>query len=96
MKNYFNVFKTWFYESNHHKHCLVGWLIVGLVFGISLIIGNSPVSSLVMASLTVFMCMCAVEYKDKAKGGIFDWQDILAGCLSLIPMWIVVLLLICL
>lgn len=94
MKEYFTKFKTWFFESNHHKHCLVGWLILASMFGIALIFGINMIPAGAMASITTFLCMCAVEYKDKAKGGKFDWQDVLAGCLSLVPMWIIVLLIV--
>lgn len=45
-----------------------------------------------LADLTVFISMCAVEYVQKSSGiGKFDWLDILAGMITPLIITIVII-----
>lgn len=88
-------FLNWLKESNRLSHLKVGfaiWIVVMLI-GCSMLSMFEEVTDFelmqaqaititcsLLADLTVFISMCAVEYVQKSSGiGKFDWLDILAG-----------------
>ena len=54
---------NWLKESNRWKHLLIGAMI-GLLF-----------DNLIGTSICALLVACALEYKDKAYGGKWDWID---------------------
>ena len=71
-----------FIDSNRWMHFIIGGIIY-LVMMASIVIWTPyapiPLQCCFGATIATLIAMCAVEYKDKAKGGTFDWKDILAG-----------------
>ncbi len=71
-----------FIASNRWMHLLVGGVIyVAMMAAIVIWTPYDPIPMQCCfgATLATLIAMCAVEYKDKAHGGVFDWKDILAG-----------------
>lgn len=62
--------KEFFSKSNRYKH-LCGGVVVGLIItsGFDAILGTTAVAM-------------ALEYKDKAYGGKWDWIDIACTCIG--------------
>ena len=57
---------------------------------------NTKKALIIIATISTLITMCAVEYKDKAHGGLFDWKDIFAGMFPAICIDILcVILMIC-
>lgn len=82
MKKILNILKDLFFNSNRWLHLIIGGII--MIFMVALTAIWNPYNPNALQAITVgtvstFITMCAVEYKDKAKGGIFDWKDIFAG-----------------
>jgi hypothetical protein len=72
----------WFIASNRWLHLIFGWAITLIVaIAIGLPQGVEPVfGSMVFGSyLATLIAMMTAEFKDKAKGGKFDWKDVNAG-----------------
>ena len=70
--------------SNRWMHALVGGVI--MVFMMAAIVVWTPYEPIALqccfgATVATLITMCAVEWKDKAHGGTFDWKDINAGML---------------
>lgn len=71
-----------FIASNRWKHLIAGCIVyLAVMVSMSIWTPFDPVTwqcafGSTIASLIVMM---ALEYKDKAHGGLFDWKDILAG-----------------
>lgn len=61
---------VWLKESNRHKH-LIGGCVIGVL-----------ANSLYCAALAGVGIASAMEYKDRAWGGKFDWVDIGVTCLG--------------
>ncbi len=75
----------WLKTSNHGKHIYCGFL-VSIGIGIFIRIGVNPE---IMISFVAGMCL---EYKDKAHGGKFDIQDLIATILGGVIAAIIVVL----
>lgn len=77
-----NIVYDLFIFSNRGKHLIAGGLIYLAVIA-SMAVWNpfEPMTwpCAVGSTMAAFIAMCAVEYKDKAHGGVFDWKDIFAG-----------------
>lgn len=76
---------NWLRESNRWKHLLIGAMI-GLLF-----------DNLIGTTICVLLVACALEYKDKAYGGRWDWVDfsltiapalVVNGIKLLVMLWI--------
>jgi hypothetical protein len=71
-----------FIASNRWMHALVGGVIY-VVMMAAIVIWTPyepiPLQCCFGATLATLIAMIASEYKDKAKGGKFDWKDVLAG-----------------
>ena len=100
MKQFFkkigSVFFDLFIDSNRWMHFLVGGVIT--VFMMSLTVIWTPYNPIPLQAVSVglfsnLIAMCAVEYKDLAKGGIFDWKDMFAGITPAILIDILVIIL---
>lgn len=71
-----------FIASNRWKHLIVGGLIyLAVMASMAVWTPCDPVTwqCAVGSTMAALIAMCAVEYKDKAHGGVFDWKDIFAG-----------------
>jgi hypothetical protein len=101
-------FFDWLKESNRLSHLKVGfaiWIVVMLI-GCSMLSMFEEVTDFelmqaqaititcsLLADLTVFISMCAVEYVQKSSGiGKFDWLDILAGMITPLIITIVIVI----
>ena len=100
MKKFFKQFGNnlyeWFISSNRWMHVLVGGVImVAMMASISIWTPFDPIplQCIFGATISTFITMCAMEYKDKAHGGRFDWKDINAGMIVPIIIDIIVILL---
>lgn len=72
----------WFIASNRWLHLMVGWgIFIVMVFAIGLPQGLAinAASAIIGAYVATLITMVGVEFKDKMKGGIFDWKDVNAG-----------------
>ena len=76
------IFSDLFIASNRWMHLLAGGVIY-VVMMASIVIWTPyapiPLQCCFGATMATLIAMCASEYKDKAKGGVFDWKDIVAG-----------------
>lgn len=86
MKQFFkkigSVLYDLFIDSNRWMHFIVGGVITVFMMGLTVIwtpYNPIPLQAVSVGLFSNLIAMCAVEYKDKAKGGVFDWKDILAG-----------------
>lgn len=74
----------WFIASNRWMHIICGGIIY-IIMVASTAIWNpynpDALQAIFVGTLATFIAMCAVEYKDKAHGGVWDWKDINAGML---------------
>lgn len=103
MKKILAFFKTfgqalfeWFIASNRWLHLMIGGIIMIFMTAATVIwnpFNPDAIQAIFIGTLATFIIMCAVEYKDKAHGGKFDWKDINAGMLIPIIMDILVILL---
>ena len=99
IKAFFKRVYDLFIASNRWMHLLVGGVIyVAMMAAIVIWTPYDPIPMQCCfgATLATLIAMCAVEYKDKAHGGIFDWKDVFAGVF--VPMLIdlvVVIMIIC-
>lgn len=86
-----------FIASNRWMHLLVGGVIYVAMMAVTAIFtpyDPIPMQCCFGATLATLIAMCASEYKDKAKGGKFDWKDILAGVIVPIVIDIAVVLMV--
>ena len=99
MKKIFNFLKDLYINSNRWMHFIIGGVITVFMMGLTVIwtpYNPIPLQAVSVGLFSNLIAMCAVEYKDKAKGGVFDWKDIVAGITpSLIIGILCVILLIC-
>lgn len=99
MKKMFNFLKDIYINSNRWMHFIVGGIITVFMMGLTVIwtpYDPIPLQAVSVGLFSNLIAMCAVEYKDKTKGGVFDWKDIVAGITpSLIIGILCVILLIC-
>ena len=88
--------KEWFISSNRWVHLMTGWAIyLGMVFVYGIWFPRPPLGPTVVgAYIATLIAMCAVEWKDKAWGGKWDWKDINAGMLVPIVIDIAVVLMV--
>lgn len=88
-----------FIDSNRWLHLIIGGVIMVVMMAATVIwypYEPNALQAIFVATLSTLIAMCAVEYKDKAKGGLFDWKDILAGMTPAIVIDIlIVILLMC-
>lgn len=79
--------------SNRWMHALVGGVIMVAMMAATVIFTPYepiPLQCCFVGTLGVFIAMCSAEYKDKAKGGVWDWKDILAGVIVPIVLDIII------
>lgn len=99
MKKIFNFLKDLYINSNRWVHFIVGGIITVFMMGLTVIwtpYNPIPLQAVSVGLFSNLIAMCAVEYKDKAKGGVFDWKDIVAGITpSVIVFLMVVIMLLC-
>lgn len=99
MKKILNFLKDLYINSNRWMHFIVGGVITVFMMGLTVIwtpYNPIPLQAVSVGLFSNLIAMCAVEYKDKAKGGVFDWKDIIAGITpSLIIVLMVVIMLLC-
>ena len=99
MKKIFNFLKDLYINSNRWMHFIVGGIITVFMMGLTVIwtpYNPIPLQAVSVGLFSNLIAMCAVEYKDKAKGGVFDWKDIVAGITpSVIIFLMVVVMLLC-
>ena len=99
MKKVINFLKDLYINSNRWMHFIVGGSITVFMMGLTVIwtpYNPIPLQAVSVGLFSNLIAMCAVEYKDKAKGGVFDWKDVVAGITpSLIIGILCVILLIC-
>ena len=99
MKKILNFLKDLYINSNRWMHFIIGGIITVFMMGLTVIwtpYDPIPLQAVSIGLFSNLIAMCAVEYKDKAKGGVFDWKDIVAGITpSLIIGILCVILLIC-
>ena len=76
---------NWLKESNRWQHLLIG-VMIGLLF-----------DNLIGTSICALLVASALEYKDKAYGGKWDWIDwsitiapalVINGIKMLVMLWI--------
>ena len=86
MKSFWTKLKSnlyeWFIASNRWLHLIFGWaitLIVAIAIGIPQGIEPNFASMVLGSYSATLIAMMTAEFKDKAKGGKFDWKDINAG-----------------
>lgn len=88
-----------FIASNRWMHVIIGGIIMVFMCAATVIwypYEPNPMQAMCVGTLSTFIAMCAVEYKDKTHGGLFDWKDILAGMTpALFIDILVIILLIC-
>lgn len=83
LKKLLENLKEWFIVSNRWLHLMAGWgvfIIMAFAIGIWEQVPNAA-SVIVGSYVATLFVMLALEIKDKAKGGVFDWKDINAGML---------------
>lgn len=99
MKKIFNFLKDLYINSNRWMHFIIGGVITVFMMGLTVIwtpYNPIPLQAVSVGLFSNLIAMCAVEYKDKAKGGVFDWKDIVAGITpSVIIFLMVVIMLLC-
>lgn len=100
MKQFFkkigSVFFDLFIDSNRWVHFIIGGILMVVMMSATVIwypYEPNALQAIFVATLSTLITMAAVEYKDLAKGGIFDWKDILAGMIPAIVMDILVVIL---
>ena len=82
-----------FIASNRWMHLLVGGVIYTVMMAAIVIwtpYDPIPMQCCFGATVATFIAMCASEYKDQAKGGVWDWKDILAGVIVPIVLDIII------
>ena len=105
-----NKFKTFFKKvgsvlydlfiaSNRWMHFIIGGILMVVMMAATVIwypYEPNALQAVFVATLSTLITMAAVEYKDLAKGGIFDWKDIFAGIAPalLIDILVIILLII--
>lgn len=95
-KKLFATIYDLFIDSNRWLHFIVGGIIMVFMCAVTAIFypyNPNPFQVITVSTVSVFITMCAVEFKDKVKGGIFDWKDILAGVTPALIMDILCLIL---
>lgn len=99
MKKILNFLKDLYINSNRWMHFIVGGIITVFMMGLTVIwtpYNPIPLQAVSVGLFSNLIAMCAVEYKDKAKGGVFDWKDIVAGITSSVIIFLmVVIMLLC-
>ena len=99
MKKILNFLKDLYINSNRWMHFIVGGIITVFMMGLTVIwtpYNPIPLQAVSVGLFSNLIAMYAVEYKDKAKGGVFDWKDIVAGITpSVIVFLMVVIMLLC-
>ena len=81
-KKVWNIVYDLCIDSNRWMHIIAGGIIYTVMMAAIAIwtpYAPIPLQCCFGATIATLIAMCAVEYKDKAKGGVFDWKDILAG-----------------
>lgn len=72
----------WFIASNRWLHLMAGWgifLVVVFAIGLPMGVAVNAGSMIIGAYVATLIAMISAEFKDKMKGGKFDWKDINAG-----------------
>lgn len=81
-KKFGSTLYEWFIASDRWLHIGAGWCIfIVMAFAIGLPMGMAimPAPVFIGAYVATLIAMLSVEFKDKMKGGIFDWKDVNAG-----------------
>lgn len=99
MKKILNILKDLFIDSNRWLHLIAGGIIMIFMTAVTVIwnpYNPNALQGITVATISTLITMCAVEYKDRAKDGVFDWKDIFAGMFPAICMdLLVIILMIC-
>lgn len=96
MKKMFNFLKDLYIDSNRWLHFIVGGIIMVFMCGITALFypyNPNVFQVITVGTFSALIAMCTAEFKDKAKGGIFDWKDIVAGVTPALIMDILCLIL---
>ena len=99
VKAFFKKVYDLFIASNRWKHLIAGCIVyLAVMVSMSIWTPFDPVTwqCAFGSTIATLIVMVALEYKDKAHGGLFDWKDILAGVT--VPLLIdiaVVIMIIC-
>lgn len=84
-----------FIASNRWKHLIAGGIVyLAVMVSMSIWTPFDPVAwqCAYGSTIATLIVMVALEYKDKAHGGLFDWKDILAGVISALVLDLVIIL----
>lgn len=83
LKKLLENLKEWFIASNRWLHLMAGWgVFIIMAFAIGIWEQEPKTAPVIVgAYLATLFVMLALEVKDKAKSGKFDWKDINAGML---------------
>lgn len=83
LKKLLENLKEWFIASNRWLHLMAGWgVFIIMAFAIGIWEQEPKTAPVIVgAYLATLFVMLALEFKDKAKSGKFDWKDINAGML---------------
>lgn len=96
MKKIFNLLKELYIDSNRWLHLISGGCSMVFMCAVTAIFypyDPNVFQVITVSTVSTLITMCAVEFKDKAKGGVFDWKDIVAGITPCIIMDILCLIL---
>lgn len=83
-----------FIASNRWKHLIAGGIVyLAVMVSMSIWTPFDPVTwqCAYGSTIATLIVMVALEYKDKAHGGLFDWKDIFAGVTSALVLDLVVI-----
>lgn len=81
MKKFIEKYLGWLKDSNRPKHVKCGMLVYIVVLAICMTLSVALISATVIALVATAIVAMAVDYKDKAHGGKFDWLDVVATVL---------------
>lgn len=82
VKAFFKKVYDLFIASNRWMHMIAGGIIYIFMVAATAIwnpYDPDALQAIFVGTLATLIPMVAVEYKDKAHGGDFDWKDIIAG-----------------
>lgn len=82
VKAFFKKVYDLFIASNRWMHMIAGGIIYIFMVAATAIwnpYDPDALQAIFVGTLATLIPMVAVEYKDMAHGGLFDWKDIIAG-----------------
>ena len=81
MKRLIKKHLGWLKDSNRPKHMKAGMLVFLAMLAMCLTLGVALTQAAVISLVATCIVAVAVDYKDKAWGGKFDWLDVAATVL---------------